>query len=217
MIFHVLFTTIHINYLGSCRRSVFLRKEKQGRKIGWFGWSFITVITLTLIGSIIFFFNIFHLDVLAIIGDKHSSVEQKSKTKERIPDQTIEHVEKIQKTIGKEYEELGDFIAITHEFYNETTGYGGIGSLDWHAQVEKAEEIKEIITELLPTVKVEALRTDLEHIVNLTDQLIKNEKEADARNLHRMFHDLDIALNSYNGYDKIWNVTETLKRTDETE
>lgn len=174
------------------------------RRIGWFGWSLITIMTVVLVGSTLFFFNIFGLNFSSILQKDEQAVDPSAK-------ETVEVVENIQETVGKDHQEVGSFIAQNHKFYNQTTGYGAINSLDWDDQRMKAEEIIEKIDDFLTMVEHDALTDDLKHIKKLAKQVLENEEASIIRDLHRMFHDLDIALNSYDGYDKIWNVTETLK------
>ncbi|MFC4558977.1 hypothetical protein ACFO3D_12315 [Virgibacillus kekensis] len=183
-----------------------MAKEKQRLKMGWFGWTFLSVIVVTIIGSALFFFTVLDLNAGAIFGgdDAADTVEEPS-------DETLEKVEEVQDTVGKEHSDIGQFVAEMHEFYNETTGYGAIESLDWENQRAKAEEILNMLEKQIPAVENKPLKADLERIRGLANAAIENKDKADIKLLHRMFHDLDIALNEYKAYDQIWNVTETLK------
>ncbi|UOQ92640.1 hypothetical protein MUO14_19765 [Halobacillus shinanisalinarum] len=120
-------------------------------------------------------------------------------------------IEQTQATVGKENKDVGEFVSTTHDFYNDTTGFGGIGNLSWNDQRAKAEMVLKKVEELLPNVTSETLKSDLQEIEGLANSVLEREDKGTVRNLHRMFHDLDIALNSYNGYDKVWDVTETLR------
>ncbi|MCP3032055.1 hypothetical protein LF817_11930 [Halobacillus sp. A1] len=124
---------------------------------------------------------------------------------------STDQIEETQKTVGKDHVEVGDFVSDTHDFYNETTGYGRTASIDWDEQRSKAEEVLSEIENLSPDVEFDPLQNDLSKIKGLANNVMDGEDLDDVRDLHRMFHDLDIALNSYNGSDKIWNVTETLE------
>ncbi|UOR13312.1 hypothetical protein [Halobacillus amylolyticus] len=121
-------------------------------------------------------------------------------------------IEQTQATVGEENKDVGEFVSTTHDFYNDTTGYGGIATLNWNDQRAKAKTVLSKVEGLLPNVTSETLKSDLQEIEGLANSVLESEDRSTVRNLHRMFHDLDIALNSYNGYDKVWNVTETLGR-----
>ena len=103
-------------------------------------------------------------------------------------------------------------IAVTHKFYNKTTGYGAIKSLDWDDQREEAAFLIDQLDEEIPKINDEALLTDVQKLKNLAEQVLNEEEKETVIHIHRLVHDLDIALNDYSGYDKIWNVTETLQR-----
>ncbi len=134
-----------------------------------------------------------------------------SGSEEPISKETKEKVHQVNETVGKSHQDVGEFVSNTHDFYNNTTGYGDIESLDWDQQQERAKQILTSLEKLLPSVKNEPLKQDLQRIQNLANA-VKDEKDKEkVRYLHRMFHDLDIALNNYKAYDRIWNVTQTLK------
>ncbi|WP_163971131.1 hypothetical protein [Oceanobacillus halotolerans] len=182
------------------------------KKLGWFGWTFTTVILITIIGASIFFFNLFDLDMKSLVNGEEESAEADSQQEEvAASEETIEEVETIQETVGQDHQEIGDFVSDMHDFYNDTTGYGGINNLNWDEQAEQAEYVDGMISDFLSEVNNEALLNDLQHIQELAQNALESQDADYVRNLHRLFHDLDIALNSYDGYDKIWGVTETLK------
>jgi len=131
-----------------------------------------------------------------------------------VTEETQQEIEEIQEAVGEEHSELGEFIANKHEFYNETAGYGGINNLDWTEQTEAASEVIHYIDEHIDSVSNEALHQDLHTIRNLASNVMEEEEPELVRDLHRYFHDLDIALNSYTEYDRIWNVTQTLSGND---
>jgi hypothetical protein len=180
------------------------------RKLGWFVWTLIIVLFVTVIGSSVIFFNLFNLDINDILN------RQTSTENEEISEETQQEIDEIQEAVGQEHSEIGEFITVQHEFYNGTTGYGGINNLDWSEQTEAAGEIVNYIDEHIESVSNEALQHDLNTIRDLASNVIEKQEEDPelVRDLHRYFHDLDIALNSYNEYDRIWNVTETLPVND---
>lgn len=189
-----------------------MAKEKGKSKIGWFGLTLISTIVVVLTASSIFFFNLFPFDIQSVFtSDKQTTEEEDSAI---AAEETIENVEQVQETVGKEHQDIGKFVSSMHDFYNETTGYGGINDLDWDKQIEQAEHIEVTLEDEIPGVKNQALKNDLINAQGLANQTMKNKDIDNVRELHRLFHDLDIALNSYNGSDKIWNVTETLTVTD---
>ncbi|GAB3799776.1 hypothetical protein [Virgibacillus kimchii] len=174
-------------------------------KLGWFVWTLIIVLLVTVTGSAILFFHLFNLDIKDIL-DRQASTEN-----EEISEETEDQIEEIQETVGREHSEMGEFITVKHEFYNETTGYGAINHLDWEEQTEVAGEVISYIDEQIGAVSSEALRNDLNTIRDLAENVLEEQDPELIRDLHRYFHDLDIALNSYTQYDRIWNVTETLQ------
>lgn len=186
-----------------------MAKGNHRSKMGWFGWSVLSVIAVTTLGAFLFFFNIFNLDITSIFSGDQATEENE----EPIKEDTLDKVKEVQETVGKEHTDIGQFVSGMHDFYNETTGYGGISALDWGQQQKQADKVLGALKEKLPKVQDESLKMDLGRIQELANE-VKNKKGTETiRNLHRIFHDLDIALNNYNGYDKIWNVTETLKTT----
>ncbi|MEC2158032.1 hypothetical protein [Virgibacillus halodenitrificans] len=178
------------------------------KKIGWFGWTVISTILVIIIGAFIFFFQLFDLNVRSVLGGEGDGEAQ---SKKEVSEEKVQEIEEIQNTVGKEHKEIGEYISEAHAFYNNTTGYGGISNLDWDKQVSKAEEVSKFIAQQSESVKNKTLKADLNDIKKLAKSVIDQQKTEDVRQLHRHFHDLDIALNSYNGYDKIWNVTKTLE------
>lgn len=194
---------MQVNFNGGLKMEDNQKRKKDNKRL-W--WILVSVIIITGVGSSIFFFNFFGIGLDAL-NNSHTagSVEQK--------DLSVEEEEKIntvRSTLGESHQELGDFVSSTHEFYNDTTGYGGINNLDWEEQRIKSKQVINEIEKLLGDVTDEPLRKDLNSIVTLSKQTIEEDVEL-VRLLHRYFHDLDIALNDYTTYDRIWNVTETLK------
>lgn len=194
---------MQVNFNGGLKMEDNQKRKKDNKRL-W--WILVSVIIITGVGSSIFFFNFFGIGLDALNNsDTAGSVEQK--------DLSVEEEEKIntvRSTLGESHQELGDFVSSTHEFYNDTTGYGGINNLDWEEQRIKSKQVINEIEKLLGDVTDEPLRKDLNSIVTLSIQTIEEDVEL-VRLLHRYFHDLDIALNDYTTYDRIWNVTETLK------
>ncbi len=118
-------------------------RKRKGLSMGWFGWTLTSVVAVTLIGSSLFFFNILDLNSFSAAGGN----DDKGTEKDDISQETVEKVEEVRDTVGKENEDIGAFISESHDFYNETTGYGGISSLDWERQQEKATKIAETAEE----------------------------------------------------------------------
>jgi hypothetical protein len=100
---------------------------------------------------------------------------------------------------SKPYVSESELIQQAHHFYNQTTGWGKIDSLNW-------EEQKKFCQILLSSLDVinekESLVKDFDHIRSLATTI--KEKEKDKQNvimLHRIFHDLDIDMNNYENED----------------
>ena len=176
--------------------------------MGWFGWTMTWVVVIIVIASSLFFFNVFHLDIKSLFQDEDlvGSTNQKD-----ISQESMEEIDRVRATVGSENTEISRFIATMHEFYNNTTGYGGINNLDWDEQRGQAETVIDKIEQLKTEVTDESLLADLNHIVDIANRILDEQDSDLVRNLHRYFHDLDIALNNYTTFDRIWNVTETLK------
>ncbi|MGJ9460042.1 hypothetical protein [Oceanobacillus sp. CF4.6] len=183
-------------------------KEKRKSKMGWFGWTMVSVVTVTIIASGLFFFNVFQLDLETVFDgeDTSDAIDEND-----ITDKGKEELEKVRSTVGQENTKVGQFVSTTHEFYNKTTGYGGINNLDWEEQKDQSQQVINSIEELTPEITDERLLADLESIRSLAQSTLEEENSKDVRNLHRYFHDLDIALNDYTSYDRMWKVTESLK------
>ena len=174
------------------------------RKVGWI--SLISALVIVLILIVLSYSNVTNLIKGLNVGanDSESSDEMSDGTKQQ--------VKKVQNTVGKEHQEIGKLIAAAHKFYNNTTGYGAIKSLDWDEQREEAALLINQLNEEITKINDEALLTDIQKLKNLAEQILNEEEKETVIHIHRLVHDLDIALNDYSGYDKIWNVTETLKQ-----
>lgn len=180
---------------------------RKRQKMGWIGWIFISVLLITFIVITLLFSNLLNLNLRP--GSEEDS--KGSVPNDEVSDETKQKVKEVQDTIGKEHQEIGNLIAKTHKFYNKTTGYGAINSLDWDEQKKEAELLSSQLDKQLPEITNEALLKDLEQLQELADQVLIDEEKETVIHIHRLVHDLDIALNDYSDYDKIWNVTETLK------
>ncbi|WP_087973514.1 hypothetical protein [Oceanobacillus rekensis] len=176
-----------------------MEEKERKLKMGWFGWTMVSVVTVIIIGSGIFYFTVLN-------GDDADATDQSDLT-----DGGKDEIEKVRSTVGQENLEAAQFVAMMHGFYNETAGYGGINNLNWEEQKENSHQVIRTIEELKPDISDESLIIDLESIQTLAQNTLDEMNSSDVRNLHRYFHDLDIALNDYDTYDKIWKVTETLK------
>src|SRR5690625_1731111 len=173
------------------------------RKVGWI--SLISALVIVLILIVLSYSNVTNLIKGLNVGanDSESSDEMSDGTKQQ--------VKKVQNTVGKEHQEIGKLIAAAHQFYNKTTGYGAIKSLDWDEQREEADLLNAQLRKKSSKINNEALQKDIQKLIELTEHVAYEEKKETIIHIHRLVHDLDIALNDYSGYDKIWNVTETLK------
>jgi hypothetical protein len=107
--------------------------------------------------------------------------------------------------IDSPYKNGHDFIGQIHSFYNETLGWGGIGTASYSEQKEKAEFIIETINQI-QEVKNEELKRDFEEIKVLAERVVEKDDRKAMRSLHRYFHDLDIYFNGYD-YHQTFQVT----------
>src|SRR5699024_10054745 len=176
---------------------------KKKRKLGWFMLGSVLFITFVLI--ILLYSNVFQFNI-GSGGDASGAVSS-----DHVSDETKRKVEEVQNTVGKEYRDIGEWIAEAHQYYNKTTGYGAIKSLDWDEQREEADLLNAQLRKKSSKINNEALQKDIQKLIELTEHVAYEEKKETIIHIHRLVHDLDIALNDYSGYDKIWNVTETLK------
>ena len=169
-------------------------------------WSIYVTILAVLIGSSIIFLSMFNITWESVLMRTPLLGEDIGVT-----DADKKKVQEVYETVGVEHKDIGGFISKTHEFYNKTTGYGAINKINWDEQVKEAEMIVKEVNRLLPGTENSALKKDLHELQDLAEQVLANQDLELIKKLHRVAHDLDIALNDYEGYDKIWNVTETLK------
>lgn len=171
------------------------------KEMSLFSWIMISIVMII---SLLLFFNVFDLSFSSLLFKSGHTIDPND-------EEIIENIEEVQATVGDDQETVGDFIADMHQFYNKTTGYGAINALDREEQRKHAKKVVEAVDGYLFDIEDDALIKDLKYIKKLALDVLQHEKKSSIRDLHRMFHDLDIALNNYDEYDKIWNVTETLK------
>lgn len=108
---------------------------------------------------------------------------------------------------GLMYDNLGDFIASNHTFYNETLGWGRDRKVNWSKQREQADLIVNSLKKI--SAENKNLQTDLGTIRSLAETVQSGTKEKDVLiKLHRYFHDLDIGFNDYKDTTDYFDVTE---------
>ncbi|GLB61111.1 hypothetical protein [Cytobacillus sp. NCCP-133] len=108
---------------------------------------------------------------------------------------------------GLMYDDLGDFIASHHTFYNETLGWGRDRFVSWSKQRKQAEIIIQSLGKI--SAENESLQKDLNAIAALAESVQSGSKEKDDLiRLHRFFHDLDIDYNEYKDTTDYFDVTE---------
>lgn len=97
------------------------------------------------------------------------------------------------------------FISTYHTFYNKTLGHGKIHSANYDEQVTTAKEILQKLENV--EITNDAITNDFQSIEENAEKLIDKNSDKTLRNIHRLFHDLDIYLN---GYDRnpLFHVTE---------
>lgn|SRR5690625_3879064 len=176
---------------------------KKKRKLGWF--MLVSVLFITFVLIILLYSNVFQFNI-GSSGNSSGAVSS-----DHMSDETKQKLEEVQNTVGKEHRDIGELIAEAHQFYNKTTGYGAIKSLDWDEQRDEADRFNAQLEKESSKIENEALQKDIQKLIELAEN-VNEEKKETIIHIHRLVHDLDIALNDYSGYDKIWNVTETLKQ-----
>src|SRR5699024_9571688 len=177
---------------------------KKKRKLGWF--MLVSVLFITFVLIILLYSNVFQFNI-GSSGNSSGAVSS-----DHMSDETKQKLEEVQNTVGKEHRDIGELIAEAHQFYNKTTGYGAIKSRDWDEQRDEADRFNAQLEKNLSQVRHDALQKDIQKLIGLTGDVAHEEEKETIIHIHRLVHDLDIALNDYSGYDKIWNVTETLKQ-----
>ena len=110
-----------------------------------------------------------------------------------------------------EYKNVNEFISSIHTYYNQTTGYGEIAHLNTGDQTDEAIYIISCVNAYLESEKENKdLLKDFEAVKSFALGYIEKPNTGDVKMLHRYFHDLDIGLNGYGAYDKVWGVTAVL-------
>src|SRR5690606_20714940 len=132
----------------------------------------------------------------------------------------MEYIEQEVKWNPEVKEQISQFIDTNHEFFNETLGWGKDKNVNWDQQKERADQIIEEVTVLLPkiekqiqTMMEEKLLTDvaidddprdLKHDFNMIQALLeiatKNQDVQGIIYAHRVFHDLDVEWNGYTSH-----------------
>lgn len=113
---------------------------------------------------------------------------------------------------GGTLQSIKDVISEFHAYYNKTLGYGEINTLEWDQQRNKAKAFIQLVEEFEGAYEG-TLITDLGKAVTYATNVSEgSESTAELTAIHRILHDLDIALNDYKDYKKVWGVTETLKQ-----
>lgn len=179
-------------------------KKKSLRR--QYNWSIYITVLAGILGSSIIFLNFFNITFESVLM-RTPLME----ADEDVTDADKEKVQEVYETVGLNHKDIGKFISETHEFYNETTGYGAINEINRSEQVKEAEIIMTEINQLLEGTENSSLKKDLHELQDSAEKILGKQDVELVKKLHRIVHDLDIALNDYEGYDKIWDVTETLK------
>ena len=108
---------------------------------------------------------------------------------------------------NQEYKTVGVFISDSHEWYNQTLGWGAIGSIKWDEQKQKAADINSALKDI--QTDSANLQADFKKISGYSNAIANGRKEKQALlKLHRYFHDLDIEFNGYKKTKDYYNITE---------
>jgi len=178
-----------------------LNEKRETKGFNWMVVSIAAIVVVVL--AALFGFE----NVSVFNQEEQAEADNSEATSETEEDQQEETEDR---NAGEGYSEIQQFVSQMHDFYNETTGYGQIEQLDWEEQTNQAEQITQIIEENSDELTSDVLKEDLNQIASLAELVMKEPEASQVRELHRYFHDLDIAINDYQEYDQIWNVTETL-------
>lgn len=157
----------------------------QGLKI--FIMTFAALAVITTIGFVTMYFL-----------DQDNSEEKNQEDYESIDAEASaeQPVQDYGNTENPEYQDAGEFIADFHAFYNETTGWNRIDSLNMADQLARATAAKAYAEHFVPLVENEALKTDLQSIIQHSESVINGNSD-NVQTLHRYFHDLDMVINGY--------------------
>ncbi|TYR80833.1 hypothetical protein FZC66_10770 [Priestia megaterium] len=113
-----------------------------------------------------------------------------------------EMAQKIADTAGPEKE----FIAFHHQVLNDLTGWGAIDHPKWKDVHLEAENILDAMTNENMTDPI--LEKDFAHIKQLAEELTAEESKKKLKELHRLFHDLDVVMNGNEGSNNYFGVTK---------
>jgi hypothetical protein len=99
------------------------------------------------------------------------------------------------------------FVSYYHDFYNETLTYGKLEASDYNPE-RQAGFAQEILSKLdgFETTNQE-LKLDFDKIKYEASLVTIEDHPETLRQLHRLFHDLDIYFNGYS-YHQTWGVTD---------
>lgn len=102
-------------------------------------------------------------------------------------------------TIENDFTSIEDLISNYHDYYNNTLGWGKYKAVEKNVQLENANQLLEELNQLEYENKVE--KKDITHISQLAEIYIQTEEANALLYLHRIFHDLDKAVNDYKHKD----------------
>ncbi|WP_173918061.1 hypothetical protein [Halobacillus sp. Marseille-Q1614] len=166
-------------------------------------WSIgVIIIVLLLIGTAVF-------SIMKYTNDR-SEEASLQKIEETFKSENTSHGEGNSETKEMSFEgSVQEFVAEAHNFYNQTLGWGRDEGLDEDLHLEFADLIQRYLkSHSTDQINTEDIQSINELAASLTTTPDFREK---VIQLHRYFHDLDIAVNDYEDYDKVWGVTKTLK------
>lgn len=132
----------------------------------------------------------------------------------------MEYIEQKVKWYPEVKEQISQFIDTNHEFFNETLGWGKYKNVNWNQQKERADQIIEEVTVLLPKIEKQIqtmmeeklltdvaidddprdLKLDFNMIQALLEIATKNQDVQGLIYAHRVFHDLDVEWNGYTSH-----------------
>jgi hypothetical protein len=156
--------------------------------------------------------------VFIVLGnlDKGKSIVKKPDNESSVVEASANESEDVDKKVvnepvDKAVVKLADgtdghsFISKYHEFYNDTLCWGRIDTASYSEQAQTAREILQSLEGVKITNK--DIAKDFESIKENAKIVVKEDNREAMRQLHRLFHDLDIYFNGYDYY-QTFGVTE---------
>jgi hypothetical protein len=149
-------------------------------------------IAILVLGVIAYYFK----DLFTENSIKTSEVNESMKTTN---ESVVDISEKSTELDLKGFDNLGKLISNYHDFYNETLGWENDSSINEEKQLERAEALINGLDDFGSQDHVD--KKDIKNAEQLATIYIDTEETDALLYLHRIFHDLDKAVNRYKHKD----------------